>query len=73
MLRGLRAIAIAPCFNEERKIGEGVRRVLRDAVDEVLVVEDGSTDRSAEVVARRGTTVVSLGRALGVCAALRTG
>jgi len=46
--RSLRVLAVAPVFDEEKKIGEVVRRVPRDVVDETLVVDDGSKDRSLE-------------------------
>ena len=73
MYRSLSVIAIAPALDEEQKIGTVVGRVPRDVVDEVLVVDDGSTDRSADVARDAGATVVSLGATLGVGAALRTG
>ena len=73
MYRGLRVVAIAPCWNEERKIGEVVRRTPRDVVDEVVVVDDGSTDASASVAAAGGATVLRLGAVLGVGAAIRAG
>ncbi len=73
MYRTLRVIAIAPVLNEERKIGEVVRRVPRDVVDETLVVDDGSTDRSADVARELGATVLPMGRVAGVGAALRAG
>ena len=73
MYRGLKVIAIAPAFDEESKIGEVVLRVPRALVDEVLVVDDGSRDRTAAVARERGATVVAMGRVAGVGAAIREG
>ena len=73
MYRGLSVIVVAPVLNEEQKIGLVVDRVPRAVADEVLVVDDGSTDRSREVARARGATVVPLGRTVGVGAALRAG
>jgi dolichol-phosphate mannosyltransferase len=66
-----RVIAIAPVLDEEAKIGEVVKRVPRDVVEEVLVVDDGSTDQSVTVAQELGANVISLGQTLGVGAALR--
>ena len=60
-------------LNEEQKIGEVVRRVPRDVVDEVLVIDDGCTDASPEVAAEAGAEVLPMGRVAGVGAALRAG
>jgi dolichol-phosphate mannosyltransferase len=73
MYRGLSVIAIAPVLDEEIKIGHVVVRTPRDVVDELLVVDDGCRDRSPEVARELGATVLSLGRTLGVGAALRAG
>jgi dolichol-phosphate mannosyltransferase len=73
MYRGLSVIAIVPVFNEEAKIREVVGRMPREIVDEVVVVDDGSTDRSAELACSFGAQVISMGGTLGVGAALQTG
>jgi dolichol-phosphate mannosyltransferase len=73
MFRGLRVIAMAPVLNEESKIGEVVRRTPRDVVDEMLVIDDGCTDRSVEVAREQGANILSMGRKVGVGAGLRAG
>ena len=73
MYRSLSVLVIAPCYDEEAKIGNVVSRVPRPPVDEVLVVDDGSRDRSADVARAAGATVLSLGAVCGVGAALRAG
>src|SRR5262249_54921202 len=71
MYRGLSVIAIAPVLNEERKIGEVLRRMPHPTVDESLVVDDGCTDNSPAVSRQLGAQVLSMGRTVGVGAALR--
>jgi len=73
MYRDLRVIAMAPVLDEERKIGEVLRRTPRPLVDDLLVIDDGSTDRSAEVAAAAGARVLPMGSVVGVGAALREG
>ncbi len=70
-------VVIMPALNEEITVGEMVRRIPRDLPGfdavEAIVVDDGSTDRTAEAARQSGATVVSHPVNLGVGAAFTTG
>lgn len=50
---------VIPCLNEEEPIAEVVREVLAQHADEVIVVDNGSTDATAARAASAGARVVS--------------
>jgi glycosyltransferase involved in cell wall biosynthesis len=50
---------IVPALNEEEPIGDVVRAIPRGAVHEVLVVDNGSTDRTAERARVAGARVIA--------------
>ncbi|MEW5955307.1 MAG: HAD-IB family phosphatase [Candidatus Micrarchaeota archaeon] len=71
---GERASVIIPCFNEATTV-EKVVRVARSSpvVDEVIVVDDGSTDGSAAAARRAGARVFRHARNKGKGAAVLSG
>lgn len=74
MFDGKRIVCIAPCYNELHKIDKVVQRVKEiSAVDEVVVVDDGSNDGSPETAKAQGATIIRLGATLGVGVAIRQG
>lgn len=69
----MRVLAIVPGLNVGRHVGEVVRRVPSAEVEQVLVVDDGSTDDTSDVARATGATVVRHEQNRGVGAAIRTG
>jgi len=68
----MKVTAVIPAYNEEKTVGEVVERALKH-VDEVVVVDDGSTDRTAEVAEKAGAKVVRHRENKGAYEAMRTG
>jgi len=65
-----RILVVIPAFNEATTVGQVVLSVLQENLD-VLVVDDGSTDQTAESARRAGAVVLSLPVNVGVGGALR--
>ncbi len=68
-----RVSVIMPCYNAAAYVGEAVEDVLaqRYGAVELIVVDDGSTDGSADVVAGYGSPVHLIRQANAGCAAAR--
>jgi len=69
----MKILAIIPALNVARQVGDVIRRVPAGEVDLVMLVDDGSTDTTADVARDAGATVVSHAQTRGVGAAIRTG
>ena len=65
-------LAVIPAYNEEGRIAQVVAAAKR-YVDAVLVVDDGSTDRTAECAVQAGARIVSHAQNCGAGAATMTG
>ncbi|KGK91576.1 glycosyl transferase family 2 [Desulfosporosinus sp. HMP52] len=70
----MRILAIVPALNEANNIGSVVRNLLTtSAWLDVLVIDDGSTDQTAEIARAHGAKVISLPVNLGIGGAVQTG
>ena len=73
-LARLRRVAIVPALNEQASIGQVIDELRAfDPGLEVVVVDDGSIDRTAEVALERGARVVRLPFNLEIGGAVQTG
>lgn len=67
-------LVIMPAWNESESIGNTIREVFEFGPPcDVLVVDDGSRDNTAQVARAAGATVVKLPFNMGVGGAMRTG
>lgn len=69
----MKVLAMPVAFNEERKIGSVLDRFTPGLVDQVIVLDDGSTDGTVAEIRKRNVEVIAHGRQRGVGAAIRTG
>jgi glycosyltransferase involved in cell wall biosynthesis len=70
----VRLVALVPAFNEEANVGRVVDEIRTVAPTfDIVVVDDGSFDRTAEVAREHGATVVRLPFNLGIGGAVQTG
>ena len=69
-----RVLAVVPAFNEEESVGSTIEELtsVNPGID-VLVVDDGSGDDTAQVARRAGAIVCQLPYNLGVGGAMRAG
>jgi glycosyltransferase involved in cell wall biosynthesis len=58
MLNNKKIAVIIPVLNEEKTLPLVVNDISRDLVDEILVVDNGSSDRTPEVAEELGVTVL---------------
>jgi glycosyltransferase involved in cell wall biosynthesis len=71
---GIRVLVVVPAWNEEEAVGETVREIIAALPDaDVLVVDDGSRDRTTQAARAAGALVLELPFNLGVGGAMRAG
>jgi glycosyltransferase involved in cell wall biosynthesis len=71
-----RLTIVIPAFNEARTVGGVVERLTAECavlINEIIVVDDGSSDETGQIAAGAGARVIRHRRNLGYGAALKTG
>lgn len=71
-MRNNKVTAIVPCYNERERIGEVLKVLNSSYIDKVLVVDDGSTDGTSDIVKRfNGVELIELKKNVGKGGAVR--
>ncbi|MGE5576431.1 MAG: glycosyltransferase family 2 protein [Syntrophothermus sp.] len=70
----MKATVIIPAYNEEKRIARVIHTALETpGVENVIVIDDGSSDHTARVARHAGAQVISLPTNLGKGGAMRAG
>ena len=72
MLTGKKISIIIPAYNEAKRIGNVLSKI-PDFADEIIVVDDGSKDNTAEVAKKYGANIIRLKENQGKGAAMNAG
>ncbi len=72
MYKNNRVVVIMPAFNEEKSIGNVIKS-MPGYIDEIIVINDGSTDRTAELAKAEGSIVINHKKNIGVGASFHSG
>jgi dolichol-phosphate mannosyltransferase len=73
LIAGLRVGVVIPAYNEAASLERLLPRIPRDLCDEVVVVNDGSTDQTSQSARRCGATVIDRTERGGPGPAIRDG
>lgn len=70
----MKVVAIIPAYDEEKTVASVVRAVRSsNLVDEVIVVNDGSSDQTSQVAKAAGARVIDLAQNVGKGGAMKAG
>ncbi len=58
MVKGKKVVVVMPAYNAEKTLERTYREIPRDVVDDIIVVDDKSSDRTVEIASRLGLTTI---------------
>lgn len=73
MINNKKIVVFIPAYNTERTIQKTIDAIPRDAVDEIIVVDDGCKDKTAEIVRKNNLHLIQHPQNRGYGAAQKTG
>ncbi|HET9869525.1 MAG TPA: glycosyltransferase family 2 protein, partial [bacterium] len=65
MVRGQKVVVVMPAFNAEKTLPKTYEEIPKDVVDQVILVDDASSDHTPEVARTLGLTTIVHARNLG--------
>ncbi|HEX9062028.1 MAG TPA: glycosyltransferase family 2 protein [Clostridia bacterium] len=72
-MNGKKVLVIIPAYNEEKNVGNVIRKIKKDANADIVVINDGSKDKTASAARDAGVRVIDLPFNLGIGGAMQTG
>ena len=72
MIHGNRVVVVLPAYNAEKTLARTVREIDRETVDEIILVDDASSDRTSELSQELGLQTIVHARNLGYGANQKT-
>lgn len=69
----MRTLVIIPCYNEEKSIVKTVRELKAKTNFDYIIVNDGSTDNSLDIIRKNKLNYINLDNNLGIGGAMQTG
>jgi len=72
MYKNNKIVVVIPAYNEEKSIGKVIKSI-PDYTDDIIVINDGSTDKTADIAQENGSIVITHDKNKGVGTSFNTG
>lgn len=69
----MKILTVLPAYNEETRLGTTLAKFSNNTVNQILVINDGSTDNTAQIASSYGATVITHNKKMGVGEGIKDG